>query len=48
MTIKWFQLVGGSRWGAAGGDFSGAAESRARQALQQIETELLSSYDGSR
>lgn len=48
MTIKWLQLVGGSRWGAAGNAFSGAAESRAQTALQQIETEVLASYDGAR
>lgn len=48
MTIKWLQLVGGSRWGAAGSDFSGAVESRAQAALQQIEAEVVASYDGAR
>lgn len=48
MTIKWFQLVGGSRWHVDGSDFSGAVESRAWQALQLLEAEILDSYDGAR
>lgn len=48
MAIAWLQLVGGSYWGTAGRAFSGAAESRALTALQQIEAELLTSYDGAR
>ncbi|TDD46562.1 hypothetical protein E1263_36230 [Kribbella antibiotica] len=46
MTIAWLQLVGGSRWTTAGSAFSGAAEARARTALQRIEAEVLASYDG--
>lgn len=48
MTIKWFQLVGGSHWGMDGRAFSGAAEGRAFQALQQIEADVVAAYDGAR
>lgn len=48
MTIKWFQLVGGSYWGQDGRAFSGAAEGRAFKALQQIEADVLAAYDGAR
>ncbi len=48
MTIAWLQLVGGSHWTTAGSAFSGAAEARAWSALQRIEAEVLTSYDGAR
>ncbi|GAA2811744.1 hypothetical protein [Kribbella solani] len=48
MTIAWLQLVGGPRYGEDGPDFSGVADTRAWTALRELETELLSEFDGGR
>ncbi|MFB6726310.1 hypothetical protein ACFCV3_39440 [Kribbella sp. NPDC056345] len=46
MAISWFQLVGGSFWGASGRVISGAAESRAAQVYPELAAEIMREYDG--
>jgi hypothetical protein len=49
MTIKWFQLVGGSDYGPSGRPvFSGSAESRAWKAFPEVEADVISEFDGAR
>lgn len=48
MTIRWFQLVGGSHHGTSGADFSGVAQHRVVQACSDVEADVISEFDGQR
>jgi hypothetical protein len=48
MTIRWFQLVGGSHYGVSGADFSGVAQDRVGDACSDVEADVVSEFDGAR
>ncbi|WP_203590666.1 hypothetical protein [Streptomyces sp. SID13031] len=49
MTIKWFQLVGGSGYGESGRPvFSSAVSDRAWEAFPELEGRVLSEFEGAR
>jgi hypothetical protein len=48
MTIRWFQLVGGSYHGMSGPVFSGVAQDRVGDACEAVEADVISEFDGAR